>query len=108
MHRAAMAQGTTLAAAAITLRPAPRVPRYDDPVDAAAAKARGTVNKSERAEQVMLWLTRLLGDAPHDDVIRSLRRAGLDGERAEKEVVRMLACDVIFEPRAGYYRHLEP
>ncbi len=107
LHRAAMAQGTTLQAAQSALRPDAPLPRYDDPVDAAAAKARGTINKSERAELVLLWLTRLQESVPHDDAVRSLRRAGLDDERSEKEIVRMLAGDVIFEPKAGFYRHLE-
>ncbi len=107
LHRAAAAQGTSLEAASFSLRPDAPVPRYDDPVDAAAAKGRGTTNKSDRADLVLLWLTRLQEDVPHDDAIRALRRSGLDAERAEKEVVRMLAGDVIFEPRAGSYRHLE-
>ncbi len=106
-HRAAVAQGTTLEAAQFVLKPDKPVPRYDDPVDAAAAKARGTINKSERADIVLLWLSRLQETAEHDDAIRSLLRAGLDADRAEKEIIRMLACDVIYEPKAGSYRHLE-
>lgn len=102
-----MAQGTSLQAAQFALRPDAPVARYDDPVDAAAAKARGTINKSERADLVLLWLTRLQASVAHDDAIRSLRRAGLDAERSEKEIIRMLAGDVIFEPKAGFYRHLD-
>ncbi len=82
--------------------------RHDTPMDAAAAKGRQHTNKSARAEEVALWMTRLVGDVAHDDLVAALQRSGLDFDRAEREVTRMLAADVIFEPRAGHYRHLDP
>ena len=84
------------------------VPRHDSPVDAAAAKANAVINKSQKAETIALWLTRLVGAASHDDHIAAMRQAGLASDRAEQEIVRMLATDVIYEPRAGHYQALEP
>ncbi len=84
----------------------PKVPRHDSPVEEAAARARAVTNKSQRADAVALWLTRLQGASSHDDYVGALSRAGLDRVRAEKEIVRMLACDVVYEPRAGYYQAL--
>ena len=93
--------------AVIALQDNRPVPRYDTPVDAAAAKANAVVNKSQKAETVALWLTRLQETATHEDYLAALRKAGLDPDRAEKEITRMLAMDVIFEPTAGRYRCLE-
>lgn len=83
------------------------VPRHDSPIDAAAAKARAVTNKSQRADAVALWLTRLVGDVDHMGYLDALERAGLERTRGEKEIVRMLAGDVIFEPQAGRYRCLD-
>jgi len=88
--------------------PAPRVDRHDDPLDAAAAKGRAIANRSARAEAVALWCCRLLGGAVrHAQLLDALQRAGLDADRAEQEVVRMLACDLLLEPRPGLYRLVE-
>lgn len=81
-------------------------PRHDSPIDAAAAQGVGITNKSERAEAVARALCRLQGAAPHGELVAALVKAGLDSERAEAEVVRMLATDVLIEPRAGSYRWL--
>lgn len=106
----AMAQGRPLEEAAATVTaladPEP-VPRHDSPVDAAAAKARAVTNKSDRAEAVLEWLTRLQGASSDEDTLEALQKAGIPPERAEKEVVRMLAGDIIFEPRAGWYQSLD-
>lgn len=83
------------------------VPRHDDPIGAAAAQANAVTNQSQKAEAIALWLTRLMGDADHDAYIDAMTRAGLARQRAEKEMIRMLAMDIIFEPRAGHYRVLE-
>lgn len=91
----------------VALQDARPVPRHDSPVAAAAAKANAVVNKSQKAEAIALWLTRLVGDASHAQYLDALRMAGLDRERAEKEITRMLAMDVTYEPRAGHYRSLE-
>jgi hypothetical protein len=107
--RAAILQGRTpedAATAVAAIAPAPRDARHDSPLDAAAAKARAFVNKSQRADAVALWLTRLLGAATEDDYLATLHRAGLSAPRAEKEILRMLACDVIFEPSPGRYQAL--
>lgn len=103
---AARMQGGDVGAEAVQARLGPEPARHDDPLDAAAAKARGVTSKSGRAEEVLHWLTRLQEGASHDDAVEALVRAGLTRERAEKEIVRMLAGDVIFEPRAGRYRSL--
>lgn len=90
------------------LAPAPREARHDSPEDAAAAQAKAILNRSDRAEAVALWLTRLVGQASHAQLLDALGRAGLDPVRAEREVVRMLAMDYLMEPRAGHYRVIEP
>lgn len=79
---------------------------HDSPSDAAAAKAREVTNASERAETVALWLTRLQGPTDESTYLDTLQKAGLNRERAAKEIVRMLACDVIYEPMAGKYASL--
>ena len=86
------------------LEPEPRAVRHDSPADAAAAKASGITNKSDRAEAVALWMTRLVGQPTHGQLVDALQRAGLDKARAEREVTRMLAMDYLMEPRAGSYK----
>lgn len=81
-------------------------PRHDSPVDAAAAQGSGITNKSERAAAVAKALCRLQGAVPHGELVAAFVKAGLEAERAEAEVVRMLATDVLIEPRAGAYRWL--
>lgn len=80
--------------------------RHDSPEDAAAAKAHGIENRSRRAEEVAVWLTRLVGQPSHAQLVDALAKAGIDRVRAEREIVRMLAMDYITEPRAGSYRVL--
>lgn len=106
-HRAAMATGEDPATIAKALEPEQPLVRHDDPLDAAAAQARQARNLSERADLLALWGTRLMEGLDHAILMEGLRRAGLPGDRAEKEIVRMLATDVIYEPRPGQYRHLE-
>lgn len=89
------------------LHPPQPLARHDSPIDAAAAKAHGIVNKSARAEAVALWMTRLLSQPTEDELMQAMRKAGLDGERAEREIVRMLAADVMYEPRVGHYAVLD-
>lgn len=84
-----------------------RQARHDSPEDAAAAKAQGITNRSDRAEAVALWLTRLVGQPTHAQLVDALAKAGLERARAEREVVRMLATDYLMEPRAGTYRVLD-
>ena len=103
-HRAELAGGGQAVAALLQARPAPR---HDSPEEAAAAQALGIANKSQRAELVALWMTRLLGSAPHDRLLAALEHAGIDRKRAEAEVVRMLAMDILMEPRAGHYKVLD-
>jgi len=103
-HRAAMAGGLP---AVQSLRPRRPEPKHDSPADAAAAQASGIVNKSARAEAVALWMTRLVGLVPHADLVAAMGKAGLDADRAEREVVRLLATDLMVEPRAGSYRVLD-
>lgn len=103
-HRAALAGGAQAVAA---LQPHRAEPKHDSPADAAAAQAVGIVNKSARAEAVALWLTRLCGMASRRDLLEAMAKADLDRGRAEKEIVRMLATDVMVEPRAGFYRVLD-
>lgn len=91
----------------VRLTAEPQLPRHDVPTDAAAAQARRVRGTCARADAVAAWLTRLQGGAEHDELVATLVKAGLDASRAEKEVVRMLACDVLFEPRPGFYQALE-
>lgn len=100
-HRAALAHGLL---AVQTLQPRRSEPRHDSPADAAAAQAVGIVNQSARSEAVALWMQRLVGPVPHDDLMAALGKAGVAAARAEREVVRMLACDVLMEVRPGVYR----
>lgn len=101
--------GREAAAALQTLHAAPpvpeRLPRHDDATDAAASKARA-IGKAKRAEEAALWLGRLMDPMSHEALCLTLEKAGLDGGRAEREIQRMLACDILTEPRAGYYRML--
>ena len=100
-HRAAMAGGLEATQALKPRRPGPK---HDSPTDAAAAQAAGIVNLSARAEAVALWMTRLVGLATHGQLIEAMVKAGLDPARAEREVVRLLAMDLLMEPKAGHYR----
>jgi hypothetical protein len=103
-HRAALAGGL---AAVTALQPKRPEPRHDSPADAAAAQAAGIVNLSARAEAVALWMTRLVGPIPHAQLIEAMGKAGIDRARSEREVVRMLATDLLMEPKAGFYRLLD-
>jgi hypothetical protein len=104
-HRAALAGGL---AAVQGLAPRRPEPRHDSAADAAAAQASGLTNKSARAEAVALWMTRLRGGlVPHAELVDAMGKAGLDADRSEREVVRLLATDVMVEPRAGFYRVLD-
>ena len=105
-HRAALSGG--LHAVQVQESSRQRSPsRHDSPADAAAAQAGGIANKSARAEAVALWMTRLVGLVPHADLVAAMGKAGLPAERAEREVVRLLATDLMMEPRAGHYRVLD-
>jgi predicted RNA-binding Zn-ribbon protein involved in translation (DUF1610 family) len=103
-HRAALAGGLAAVQRSTARRPEPR---HDSATDAAAAQASGLANKSARAEAVALWMTRLVGQVTHCDLVEAMGKAGLDADRAEREVVRLLATDVMVEPKAGLYRVLD-
>ena len=103
-HRAALAGGL---AAVAGLKPKRPEARHDSPADAAAAQAAGIVNLAARAEAVALWMTRLIGPVPHRDLLEAMAKAGIERTRAEREVVRMLATDLLMEPKAGFYRILD-
>ncbi len=105
--RAAQAAAAALRAGGQEVAPPNKTPRHDSPVEAAAAQAVGIINKSRKAEVVALWLTRLTGLVPHADLVAGMEFAGLERDRAEREVVRMLATDILTEPRAGSYRVLD-
>jgi hypothetical protein len=81
-----------------------RPSRHDSPAEEAAASGRGIANKGSRAEMVASTLVRLRGPVPHAELVASLQLAGLDEARAEAEVTRMLAMDILLEPKAGQYR----
>jgi len=103
-HRAVFAGGQQ---AVQQIQARHREPRHDTPGDAAAAQAAGITNLSARAEAVALWMTRLAGPVPHDLLIDAMGKAGIPAGRAEREVVRLLATEVMVEPKAGSYRVLE-
>lgn len=104
---AGMARATAAGAPSSLLEPVAREARHDSPEDAAAAQAKAITNRSDRAEVVAMWLTRLVGQPSHAQLVDALGRAGLDRSRAEREVVRMLATDYLMEPRAGHYRVID-
>jgi hypothetical protein len=103
-HRAQLATRTVSAAVSL-YQPRPRVARHDSPAEETAASARGIANKGSRAEVVAATLSRA-GPASHADLVGALQLAGLDADRAELEVTRMLAMDILLEPKAGHYRTL--
>lgn len=107
--RAALAQGIPLEDTALAeslILEDPRPASHDSPIDAAAAKGRDIRNLSDRAEEVALWMTRLEGPSSEPRLLEALVKAGLSSERAGKEITRMLACDVTYEPKAGFYASL--
>lgn len=92
------------AAAAVERPPSrARALPHESPAHAAASAATGIVNRSDKAEAVARFLAGR-GAARHDDLLAALAAAGLDAGRAHAEVVRMLAMDVLMEPRPGVYR----
>lgn len=103
-HRARMAD-RSMAATVQLFQPTERTPRHDSPAEEAAAAARGIANKGSRAEMVAASLGRS-GIMAHAHLVQALHLAGLDAERAEAEVTRMLAMDILMEPKAGHYRPL--
>lgn len=103
-HRASLDGGL---AAVQALRPFRAEPRHDSPADAAAAQAAGITNLSARSEAVALWMTRLMGLVPHVQLLDAMTKAGIDQARAEREIIRLLATDLMVEPRAGSYRILD-
>ncbi len=94
-----------IAALAASQRPPNRAARlpHDSAVAAAASRGTGIINKSERAEAVARALASAPQTAGHADLRLALEHAGLERERAESEIVRMLATDILMEPRAGQY-----
>lgn len=87
-------------------QPQQRLVRHDSPVDAAAAAGREHRNASRRAEAVAETLGRLDGTFAYASLMQALEKAGLSADRAEKERIRLLAQDHIFEPTVGHYRML--
>lgn len=94
-------------AAVQALKPFRPQPRHDSPADAAAAQAAGITNLSARSEAVALWMTRLVRLVPHAQLLDAMAKAGIERTRAEREIVRLLATDLMVEPRAGSYRILD-
>lgn len=80
------------------------VERHDSTVEAAAAKASAITNLSQRAEAAALWLARLGGTIRHEELIQAFLAAAIPQKRAQAEVVRLLATDILYEPRPGEYR----
>lgn len=82
----------------------PKPARHDSRVEAAAAAGRGIANKSLRAEAVVASLSQGQPDVAAEELQTAMVQSGLDVERARLEVVRMLARDILMEPRPGRYR----
>ncbi|MEA3199253.1 MAG: hypothetical protein QOE90_681 [Thermoplasmata archaeon] len=80
--------------------PAPRPASHDDAHQAAAAAARRAVSEKDRADAV----ARALGEFGLDDLARAFALAGLPTQKAEAHLARMLAAQVVFEPRPLRYR----
>lgn len=82
------------------------LPRHDSLVDAAASKAKGIRSKTRLAETALEWGCKLFRPLPHGQAIEILQAAGLDAERGEQEIRRLLVQDQIFEPKVGHYSWL--
>lgn len=80
--------------------PAIPAPRHDDRWNAAAAAARRVSGETARADAV----ARALGEFEDGELAVAFELAGL--REAGRHLRRMLATDVIFEPRPGVYRAL--
>lgn len=86
---------------AALVAPEPRPARHDDRVDAAAAAARkGAGGEAGKADAI----ARALGEFQEEELARAFEAAGL--RDAARQLRRMLAAQVVFEPRAGRYRAL--
>lgn len=77
--------------------------RHDDPYDAAAAAARKASSESDRVDEVARALFARLGAFAEEDLEEAFHRAGIPAYRLESHLVRMLATNVLYEPRAGRY-----
>ena len=79
---------------------APRARRHEDRFAEAAAAARRFSAEKDRADAI----ARALGSFAEDDLVRAFHIAGIPAAKAAAHLARMLATDIVFEPRAGAYR----
>lgn len=89
--------------AALVPAPSPAA-RHDDAYGAAAAAARKANSEKDRADAVARALSARMVDFGEQDLARAFEMADLKG--AEKHLARMLATQVVFEPRSGRYAAL--
>lgn len=81
---------------------APPAVRHDDRFQAAAAAARRAMSEREKADAV----ARALGEFGEEDLARAFEDADLRSGKIGAHLARMVATEVVFEPRPGLYRAL--
>lgn len=82
--------------------PARPAPRHDDRFAAAAAAARTATSEKDRADAI----ARALREFTESDLALAFKMTGLPAAKLETQLKRMLATDVVFQPRTGTYRIL--
>lgn len=93
--------------AAAFIPAAPREVKHDDAWHAAAAAARKAESESDRADAAARALSAQAEKGfTEDDFGRALALAGVPMQRAAHHLGRMVATQVVYEPRPGRYRAL--
>ena len=87
-----------LAAAFVPTAPRPR--GHEDRFAEAAAAARRFSAEKDRVDAI----ARALGAFAEADLARAFHVAGIPADKVGAHLARMVATDVVFEPRAGAYR----
>lgn len=83
-----------------TAPPVPRAPRHDDKLHAAAAAARKVKSEKDRVDAI----ARSLSDFAREDLAAAFALCQLPADRVDAHLARMLATQVVFEPRPLRYR----
>jgi hypothetical protein len=98
--RLAGREGEYVAALVVPDVPRARGPRHDDRFSAADAAARRVSSEKDRADAV----ARSLGEFDDPDLLKVFATVGL--RDPARHLRRMLATQVVYEPRPGVYRAL--
>jgi len=87
-------------ATALLPQEAPRAPKHDDALDAAAAATRGAKSEKDRVDR----LVHALGSFDRAQLEAAFARAGLRVEKLDDHLRRLVETCVLVEPRSGRYR----